>query len=76
MLPIIPEPWAGKDVLTGFTAAELAHYVNESDALLFAKAAAIRICRSYAIRGICDPAYIANVIQAELDRFTEGEATP
>ncbi len=75
MTPIIPEPWTGKDILTGFTAIELAHYANESDALPFAKAAAIRICRSYAIKGICDPAYIANVIQAELDRFTVEETS-
>lgn len=25
-----------------------------------------RLCRSYGIRGICDPAYIANVIAVEL----------
>lgn len=27
-----------------------------------------RICRSYGIRGICDPAYIANIIAVELGR--------
>ena len=25
-----------------------------------------RLCRSYGIRGLCDPAYIANVIAVEL----------
>ena len=32
-----------------------------------AKNASIRICRAYGIHGICDPAYIANVIDAEKD---------
>uniref|UniRef100_A0A6M3K0E2 Uncharacterized protein n=1 Tax=viral metagenome TaxID=1070528 RepID=A0A6M3K0E2_9ZZZZ len=27
-----------------------------------------RICRSYGIRGICDPMYIANIIALELGR--------
>lgn len=30
------------------------------------KRAAIRICESYGIRGLCDPAYIANIIALEL----------
>ena len=30
------------------------------------KVLATRICRAYGIRGICDPAYIANVIAFEL----------
>ena len=27
-----------------------------------------RICLAYGIRGICDPAYIANVIQSEINK--------
>jgi hypothetical protein len=30
-----------------------------------AKRAAKRICQAYGIKGLCDPAYIANVIQTE-----------
>lgn len=36
--------------------------------------AAERICRSYGIRGICDPMYVANVIATELSIGT-GEST-
>jgi hypothetical protein len=32
------------------------------------RVAATRICRAYAIRGICDPMYIANVIAVETGR--------
>ena len=32
------------------------------------KRISIRLCRSYGIRGICDPMYIANVIAVELGR--------
>lgn len=33
-----------------------------------AQNAARRICTAYAISGLCDPAYIANVIQTETDK--------
>lgn len=32
------------------------------------KRLSMRVCRSYGIRGICDPMYIANVIAFELER--------
>ena len=32
------------------------------------RAIAIRICRAYGINGICDPAYIANIIAKETGR--------
>ena len=32
------------------------------------KRLATRICRSYGIRGVCDPMYIANVVAVELGR--------
>jgi hypothetical protein len=32
------------------------------------KRLSIRLCRSYSIKGICDPMYIANIIALELGR--------
>ncbi len=68
MTQIIERPWKGSCATTGLTAEELLSRVGGAAARDGAKAAAIRISRSYNIRGLCDPAYIANVIEQELQR--------
>ena len=64
--PIVERHWKGPDAITGLEMDELVARANRADARDGAKAAAIDICRSYNIRGICDPAYIANVIEGAL----------
>lgn len=49
-----------------FTAA----FENCNDVPAYIKNASERICHAYGIRGVCDPAYIANVINAELRKST------
>ena len=43
---------------------EFVEMLKDCTAPEWAQQAAISICRSYGIKGICDPAYIANVIWA------------
>ena len=68
MTEIVERPWKGPDAITGITMDDLVSRVNEAKARDGAKAAAISICRSFNIRGLCDPAYIANVIESALQR--------
>ena len=71
--PIVERPWRGPDAITGLTMDELVSRANEADnARDGAKDAAISICRSFNIRGLCDPAYIANVIEGALKRRKDG----
>ena len=67
--PVVERPWRGPDAITGLTMDELVSRANEAEkARDGAKDAAISICRSFNIRGLCDPAYIANVIEGALKR--------
>ena len=68
---LFERPYKGPDAITGYTMSEFIEFVDSDGVTAsdFAKAAAIRICRSYGIRGICDPGYIANVIQSSFDRW-------
>ena len=56
------------DPITGMDPSHMAELADQADAPDWAKAAAIAICRSYGIKGICDFAYIANTIRAEFKR--------
>lgn len=58
-----------KCATTGLSADEIVNRVDCADAPDWAKAAAIRICRSYGISGLCDFAYVSNTIRAEYQRF-------
>ena len=66
---LFERPYRGKDAVTGLTMDQFAKRVDVSHAPDYAKAAAIKICRSYDIKGECDPAYIANVIVQEARRL-------
>jgi hypothetical protein len=61
---LFDRPYMGKDAVTGLTMDEFIARVDAPgvDAPDDAKRAAISICRSYGITGLCDPGYIANVI--------------
>lgn len=59
--------WDGPCATTGKTAVWFLEAFSGCTASIEAKRAAMSICRSYDITGLCDPAYIANVIQRELD---------
>lgn len=66
---ITTRPWPGKCATTGLTMAEFAERLtfnpnNKFDARV--SRAAVSICRAYGINGLCDPAYIANVISNAL----------
>ena len=65
---IIPNHWAGKDPLTGRSTAWFKRQLAESSASSAAKAAAVRLCRAYTLTDPTDPAYIAHIIQREIDR--------
>ena len=68
---LFERPYNGPDAITGRTMSEFIELVDSPGvtATDFAKEAAIRVCRSYNIVGICDPGYIANVIQSSFDRW-------
>jgi hypothetical protein len=74
--PVDQRPWNGPCATTGHTMDEFAEYLGDQDQHgnpwdPRVTRSAVSICRRYGIRGICDPAYIANVITnelAELDR--------
>ncbi len=55
-------PWTGACATTGLTMAEFAARLEGTDVPEWVSQAAVAICRSYGITGLCDPAYIANVI--------------
>jgi hypothetical protein len=68
----VERPWNGRCATTGLTMDDFAERVDDqwmvrptSDAV---KRAAIAICRAYGIRGLADPAYIANTITREMER--------
>lgn len=71
---ITTRPWNGRCWTTGRTMDEFAEsfefgsqYRDEhGDWPEWMTRAAVAICRSYGIKGICDPAYIANVIHGEM----------
>jgi hypothetical protein len=50
------------DATTGIEADTLVQRVDRSDAPDWAKVAALSIVRAYGLRGVTDPAYIANTI--------------
>jgi hypothetical protein len=67
---LIERMWGGPDAITGKTADQFILEASAAEnAPDFAKAAAISICRAYGICGICDPAYIANIINREINRL-------
>lgn len=59
-------PWSGPSAFTGKTmdeyADELSGPAQHGEWPEWLTRAAVSICRSYGIKGLCDPAYIANVI--------------
>ena len=70
---LFDRPYRGNDCITNFTMKEFVEMVDSDGVLAddFAKEAAISICRSYGIHGICDAGYIANVIQSSYNRHEE-----
>jgi hypothetical protein len=62
-------PWPGKDATTQRTMDEFRESLEggpqHGDWPEWLTRAAVSICRAYGIKGICDPAYIANVINNE-----------
>lgn len=66
---VTQRPWKGPDATTGRTLEafreSLSYGPQHGDWPEWLTRAAVSICRSYGIKGECDPAYIANVINNE-----------
>lgn len=67
---VTDRPWRGPDATTGRTVDDFRDSFDvppqyAADWPEWVTRAAVSICRSYGIRGVSDPAYIANVIMGE-----------
>lgn len=66
---LFERPWRGPCATTLLTMEQFRERLEDCTARPMAQAAAVWICRAYGIVGLCDPAYIANVIEAEVVRL-------